>query len=173
MPHMARFWAIGYENSARAEEARARIDALAGHEPHLSLLDIAILERHLDGTYTLDREPFPATGNIFSGRILRFLAGFALFAPVTDGAVDAMLGSSAATTASAIGIEDKFIQDMKNILKPGSSTLLVLDDDGEIGEILRGIRGMGGTVLKTNVDVERAKLIQATLNADALKSANT
>jgi hypothetical protein len=31
--------------------------------------------------------------------------------------------------------------------------------------ILRGIRGLGGTVLKTNVDLERAKLIQATLAA--------
>ena len=29
--------------------------------------------------------------------------------------------------------------------------------------ILHAIRGLGGTVLKTNVDVERAKLIQATL----------
>ncbi len=27
--------------------------------------------------------------------------------------------------------------------------------------VLRAIRGLGGTVLKTNVDVERAKLIQA------------
>jgi hypothetical protein len=32
--------------------------------------------------------------------------------------------------------------------------------------ILHAIRGLGGTVLKTNVDVERAKLIQATLAGD-------
>jgi hypothetical protein len=31
--------------------------------------------------------------------------------------------------------------------------------------ILRGIRGLGGTIMKTNVDVERARLIQSTLNA--------
>jgi len=30
---------------------------------------------------------------------------------------------------------------------------------------LEGIRGLGGTVLKTNVDLERAKLIQSTLAA--------
>ena len=29
--------------------------------------------------------------------------------------------------------------------------------------ILHNIRGLGGTVLKTNVDMERAKLIEATL----------
>lgn len=31
--------------------------------------------------------------------------------------------------------------------------------------ILHSIRGLGGTVVKTNVDVKRAKLIQSTLAA--------
>ena len=31
--------------------------------------------------------------------------------------------------------------------------------------ILHTIRGLGGTMLKTNVDLERAKLIQSTLAA--------
>ena len=38
-----------------------------------------------------------------------------------------------------------------------------LDDEGDMEVILHAIRGLGGRVLKTNVDVERAKLIQATL----------
>jgi hypothetical protein len=33
------------------------------------------------------------------------------------------------------------------------------------GAGLQGIRGLGGTVIKTNVDVKRARLIQATLVA--------
>jgi len=33
--------------------------------------------------------------------------------------------------------------------------------------ILYRIRGLGGTVLKTNVDLERARLIQSTLAASA------
>ena len=31
--------------------------------------------------------------------------------------------------------------------------------DGDIETILQGIRGLGGTLLKTNVDVKRARLI--------------
>jgi hypothetical protein len=31
--------------------------------------------------------------------------------------------------------------------------------------ILNTLRGLGGTVLRTNVDLERAKLIQSTLSA--------
>ena len=48
-------------------------------------------------------------------------------------------------------------------MKPGTSALFVLDDEGDMEMILHKIRGLGGTVLKTNVDVERAKLIQSTL----------
>ena len=50
-------------------------------------------------------------------------------------------------------------------MKPGTSALFVLDDDGDMEVILHTIQGLGGTVLKTNVDMERAKLIQSTLSA--------
>jgi uncharacterized membrane protein len=36
--------------------------------------------------------------------------------------------------------------------------------------ILHKIRGLGGTVLKTNVDVEHAKLIQSTLAAPSAQT---
>jgi uncharacterized membrane protein len=50
-------------------------------------------------------------------------------------------------------------------MKPGTSAIFVLDDGGEMDVILHAIRGLGGTVLKTNVDVEHARLIQSTLAA--------
>jgi uncharacterized membrane protein len=55
-------------------------------------------------------------------------------------------------------------------MKPGTSVLFVLDQEGEMAPLLQGIRGLGGTVLKTNVDVERAQLIQSTLVAGAADS---
>ena len=51
------------------------------------------------------------------------------------------------------------------MMKPGTSVLLVLDDGGDMEVILHHIRGLGGTVLKTNVDLVRARLIQSTLSA--------
>jgi hypothetical protein len=36
---------------------------------------------------------------------------------------------------------------------------------GDLEVILQAMRGLGGTVLKTNVDPERAQLIQSTLAA--------
>ena len=43
-------------------------------------------------------------------------------------------------------------------------TLFILDNFGDMEVILHAIHGLGGTVLKTNVDVERAELIQSTLS---------
>jgi uncharacterized membrane protein len=50
-------------------------------------------------------------------------------------------------------------------MRPGTSALLVLDDGGDMEVSLHHIRGLGGTVLKTNVDRERLRLIQSTLSA--------
>ena len=54
-------------------------------------------------------------------------------------------------------------------MKPGSSALFALDEAGDMEVILHTIKGLGGTVLKTNVDLERAKLIQSNLVASADK----
>jgi uncharacterized membrane protein len=52
-------------------------------------------------------------------------------------------------------------------MQPGTSALFVLDQARDIDAILQGIQGLGGRVLKTNVDLQHAKLIQSTLTADS------
>jgi Predicted membrane protein len=55
-------------------------------------------------------------------------------------------------------------------MKPGTSAIFVLDSGGEMDVILHSIRGLGGTVLKTNVDLERVRLIQSTLTASSART---
>jgi uncharacterized membrane protein len=55
------------------------------------------------------------------------------------------------------------------LMKPSTSALFVLDSQGDMEVILHAIQGLGGTVLKTNVDLKRAELIQSTLAASAGK----
>jgi hypothetical protein len=73
-----------------------------------------------------------------------------------------------------VDLQEHIVRDVEALMKPGTSALFVLDDDGDMEVILHAIRGLGGTVLKTNVDLERAKLIQSTLAAassDPIQSA--
>src|SRR5262249_42620124 len=64
-------------------------------------------------------------------------------------------------------ISGHFVREVESLIRPGTSALFVLDVAGDMDAILHAIRGLGGTVLKTNVDLERAKLIQSTLAASA------
>jgi uncharacterized membrane protein len=158
-------WAVGYDDFSRAEQTREELSRLAGAEQFLHLLDIAILARHADGSYTLDREPLHVNASVVGGGMLGFLAGLAIAAPITGAAIGAALGFANSTIADAVGFEPQFISDVKAMMKPGASAVLLLDDEGDMDVILHAIRGLGGTVLKTNVNVERARLIQSTLLA--------
>jgi uncharacterized membrane protein len=139
-----------------------------GWEKHdLKLLDVAVAVRYPDGSFTLNGEPFPVVIKIHGGTVAHFLASLALGAPPLTGAATGTLLASIGATADTAGISEDFVCEVEGLIKPGTSVLFVLDEEGDMDAILRAIRGLGGTVLKTNVDLERAKLIQSTLAASA------
>jgi len=163
MTPAAHLWAIAYDEPTRAEAARQEVLALSGKRGSLVLLDTAILACHPDGSFTLDRKPLPTVRSIPRSK-LSLLVAIALVGPLTGRAADAMLGDASPDISNSAGIDDNFVGEIKTLLKPGASALLVLDEEGHLEEILAAIRGLGGTVVKTNVDLERAKLIQSTLS---------
>ena len=157
-------WAIGYDDMGRAEQVRHEIVKL-GDKHCLILLDTAVVVRYADGCVTLDGERLAAPID-FSGRgFASFLAGLALGAPPLTGAAVGALLRSTGGAAAGVGIDEAFVSEVQSLMKPGTSALFVLDQECDMDAILQGIRGLGGTVLKTNVDVTRASLIQSTLSA--------
>ena len=165
----AHLWAIGYDDVGKADQVRDAVTELgwgAGRAAkYLLLNDIAVVVRHQDGSFTFDRKPFPSLANILACTGVGFLAGLVLATPLTGATVGALIGSAGTAVASQAGISDAFIQDVESMMKPGTSALFVLDDEGDLGMILDRIRGLGGTVLKSNVDLDRVKLLQSTLAA--------
>jgi uncharacterized membrane protein len=162
-PHL---WALGYDDMGRADQVREEIIRLGWQESYLILKDVAVVVRHPDGSFTFDRKPFPAVTNILGCTTVGFLAGLVLAAPLTGAAIGALVGGAGTAAAgSGAGISDDFVREVKDLMRPGTSALFVLDAEGDMDEILHAIRGLGGTVMKTNVDLERAKLIQSALAA--------
>jgi uncharacterized membrane protein len=162
---MSHLWALGYDDMTRADEVRDRIAGL-GRSHRLVLLDAAVAVRYPDGSFTLDGERFVAVVNTPGRTLARLLAGLALGAPpLTGAAVGALSRVAGLASPSAAGIDRDFVNEVARLVKPGTSALFVLDREGDLDAILQGIRGLGGTVLKTNVDLERARLIQSTLAA--------
>ena len=157
-------WAIGYDAIDRAEQVREEVARL-GESRCLTLLDTAVAVRYPDGCITLNGERFVSVPRFSGHTFASFLAGLALGAPPLTGPVAGALVRATGGTAAEVGIDESFINDVQELMKPGSSALFVLDEEGNMPAILRGIKGLGGTVLRTNVDVKRAKLIQSTLAA--------
>jgi len=138
----AHLWAVGFADMDRAAQVRAELAKLG--ECHcLDLLDTAVAVC------------YPAS----------FFSWLALGAPpLTGTAVCALVGRRGGDLD--VGIDDKFINAMRGLVAPETSALFVLDRVGDLPAILNRLQGLGGTVLKTNVDLERAELIQSTLSAE-------
>jgi uncharacterized membrane protein len=165
MTATAHLWAIGYDDMERAAQVREEITRLGWEKHYLILEDIAVVVRRPDGSYTFHTKPFPVGTNILACSAVGFLAGLVLAAPLTGATVGALLGGAGSATAAAVSISDQFVAEVEKLMKPGTSALFVLDNEGDMDVILHAIRGLGGTVFKTNVDAERARLIQSTLAA--------
>jgi uncharacterized membrane protein len=163
MDDNANLWAVTFDNLARAEQARATIADLA-IQGSLKLLDTAVSVRHHDGTITLDGERLVAVPSLHESSIVRFLTGFILSVPpLTGSAAGQMLHTAGMHCPTQTGIDEEFVKEIARVMKPGTSVLFVLDQAGDMAAILDGIRGLGGAILKTNVDLQRAKLIQSAL----------
>jgi len=161
-------WAIGYDDMERAIQVREKFISLGWDKHYLLLHDLAVVVRHPDESYTLDRERLHPASNLLGCTTVGLLAGLVLGVPVVGATIGAIVGGAGtATIWASAGIGDDFVSEVQGLMKPGTSALFVLDSEGDMDVILHAIRGLGGTVLKTNVDLERARLIQSTLAGTA------
>jgi uncharacterized membrane protein len=165
MTSAAHLWAVGYDDMGRAAQVRDEIIKL-GATHCLILLDTAVVVRYPDGSLTLDGERFVVIPKARGNSLANFLVGLALSVPpLSATAVGALESATGRSTSAGVGISEEFVGQVEGLIKPGTSALFVLDQEGESAAILRGIRGLGGTVLKTSVDLKQALLIQSTLAA--------
>ena len=161
MTQSEHLWAIGYDDMERAEQVRDEIIRLGWDTHYLTLLDVAMVVRYPDGSFTCNRERFPIVANLLGCTAVGFLTGLVLLAPLTGATIGALLGGAgSAVSAAAVGIGDDFLREVEALIQPGTSALFVLDSEGDMEVILHAIQGLGGTVLKTNVDVKRAQLFR-------------
>src|SRR4029453_4780754 len=113
----------------RAEQVRDEIISLGWDTYYLDLLDVAVVVRHPDGSFTLDREPFPAVSNILGCTAVGFLAGLVLGVPLPGAAIGAVVGGAGTALAARAGIGDDFVREVQGLMKPGTSAVFVLDSE--------------------------------------------
>jgi uncharacterized membrane protein len=111
----------------------------------------------------MDREPRHTVANIATSAALGALVGWILSIPALAAAVGALLAAAGSAATHLALIDTKFVEEVKALMQPGTSALFVLGDVGDIEAILHRIRGLGGIVLKTDVDLEQLRRVQSAL----------
>lgn len=167
MTRCANLWAVGFDDADRAARLRDEIAWLGWDKQYLNILNLSVAVRYPDGTLAVNGERYPILTNVVGHPLATCLVGLALGAPPMTGAAVTAVLSEIGVYKAATGIGDDFVRELAGLIRPGTSILFLLDDGGDLDAILPEIRGMGGTVLKTNVDLERAKRVQAALAASA------
>jgi len=75
--------------------------------------------------------------------------------PLAGAAVGAIVGGAGVAVSATVGIEDNFVRDVEASDEAGNLRAVRPGQRGRHGGDPAWIRGLGGTIMKTNVDVER------------------
>jgi uncharacterized membrane protein len=78
----------------------------------------------------------------------------------------AVLGAASGTLSgylTDIGIDDKWMKETAVAIRPGTAALFVLVRKVTADKVLEGLKGEGGTVLKTSLDHTKEAALQAAL----------
>ncbi len=94
MARESNLWAVVFNNTASAEEARTALRGL--QSAHCLILDdVVVVTRLPDGTLKLDREPNPWLTVPGGLGVVGFLAGLVVAQPLAGAVVGALAGSAA------------------------------------------------------------------------------
>src|SRR5262245_10891146 len=127
MNPLGHLWAIGYDDPARAGQARERVMELRdGH--FLLVADALVVVRRPDGTFHLDREGVSPLVNILGCGVLGALVGLVVLQPLAGAAIGAAVGTVGSLAASRGGIAEDFVVGVTALMRPGTGALFLLAD---------------------------------------------
>jgi len=143
---------IGYPADDTAEEVWRELVALE-HDYLVDLQDAAVIRRDEDGKLHITTPAhhmarWGALSGVFWGVVIGLIFFFPL-APVlglAGGLMGAALGK-----ANDLGIKDDFKDRVQQLVKPGTSAVLVVVRKATPDKVVEALRPYGGTVLQTSL----------------------
>ena len=162
---MATLVAIGYEDegtAARAAEAVGRMTEDLIIQPDA----VAVIVCDAEGKYKVTTNHHSVGAGATWGMFWGMLFGVLFFIPVFGMAVGAGLGALFGKIEKS-GIDKTFQQQVRDMLKPGTSALFVVVEQVTPDKAIEGLREFGGTVLKSSLSNDAQNELQAALHGEA------
>jgi len=152
---------IAFPTEAKAEEVRQKLLAMQ-KEYLLELGDAVVAVKDDKGNIKLNQMINTTAAGAVGGAFWGALIGLIFLMPLAGAALGAASGAVGGALTD-LGINDKFMKDTAAAIKPGTAALFVLVRKVTVDKVLEGLKGEGGTVLKTSFDHTKEAALQAAL----------
>jgi uncharacterized membrane protein len=170
---MADLICVAFDDPTTADRALTELTALQ-KEYLIELKDACVVLRTPDGEVHLHQSvPLVKTGALTggaSGALWGTLIGLLFLNPLAGMALGAAAGAASGALAGKLsdyGINDNFIKELGNKIKPNSSALFLLVQKVTADKVLPRLAGFKGQVLKTSLPDDREKRLREALGDTA------
>ena len=132
----------------------------------VALDDAVVAVKNAKGKIKLDQWHNLTALGALSGGFWGMLIGLLFLNPLFGMAVGAAAGAVSGALRD-VGINDQFMKDLADTLKPNTSALFVLVRKITPDKVLEELKGTGGKILQTSLSHEETDRLQNTLLAEA------
>jgi uncharacterized membrane protein len=168
---MADLVVIAFPTEAKAEEVRHKLLAMQ-KEYLIELGDAVIAVKDAHGRIKLNQLLHTTAAGAVSGAFWGSLIGLIFLMPLAGAAIGAASGALGGALTD-IGINDRWMKDVAAAIQPGTAALFLLIRKVTADKVLEGLKGEGGTVMRTSLDHTKEEALQAALaGVQASVSAN-
>jgi uncharacterized membrane protein len=152
---------IAFPTEAKAEEVRQKLLAMQ-KEYLIELGDAVIAVKDAQGRIKLNQLLNTTAVGAVSGTFWGTLIGLIFLMPLAGAALGAGSGAIGGALTD-VGINDKSMKEIAAAIQPGTAALFVLVRKVSADKVLEGLKGVGGTVMKTSLDHTKEAALQAAL----------
>jgi len=152
---------IAFPTEAKAEEVRQKLLSMQ-KEYLLELGDAVVAVKDDKGNIKLNQMINTTAAGAVGGAFWGTLIGLIFLMPLAGAALGAASGAVGGALTD-LGINNKFMKDTAAAIQPGTAALFVLVRKVTADKVLEGLKGEGGTVLKTSLDHTKEAALQAAL----------
>ena len=159
---MSTLIAVGYDDPFKAEEVRLKLEKM--QQAYLiDLEDAVVAVKSPKGRVKLDQPVRLTALGAVGGGFLGALLGMLVLAPLAGMAMGAVVGASVTGALHDAGINDQFMKDLADTLKPNTSALFVLVRKATPDRVLEVLKGTGGRILQSSLSHEEVDRLQGAL----------
>ena len=158
---MSNLVVVGFEDEHTAFAMRAELAKLQ-KEYLIEMEDVVVVTKNEKGKVKLHQAVNLTAAGAVGGTFWGMLIGLIFLNPLLGAAVGAGAGAISGKLAD-IGISDKFMKELAETFKPGSSALFVLVRRSTPDKVLDQLKGFKGKVIKTSLTADKEEELRKVL----------